>query len=57
MIDNDLESFDWNLNNPDLNTSDENESCYELEVKKSLEEQDDFKIHNGFKVFIYTFRY
>jgi hypothetical protein len=55
MIDNDLESFDWNLNNPDLNTSDENESCYEFEVKKSQEEQDDFEVHDGFKVFIYTF--
>ncbi|PKY52349.1 hypothetical protein RhiirA4_469932 [Rhizophagus irregularis] len=50
MIDNDLESFDWNLNNPDLNTSDENESCYEFEVKKSQEEQDDFEVHDGFKV-------
>jgi hypothetical protein len=51
MNDNDLQSFDWNLNNPDLNTGDENESCFELEVKKSLEEHDDFKIYPGFKVF------
>ena len=53
MSDKDLECFDWNLNNSDLDSDDENKGCYEFEVKKSREEQDDFKIHSGFKVSIY----
>ncbi|RIA99609.1 hypothetical protein C1645_746686 [Glomus cerebriforme] len=51
MNDKDLESFDWNnLNNSDLSSGDENEACYEFEVKKCQEELEDFRIYSGFKV-------
>ena len=48
MSDKDLESFDWNY----LNSDDDDDICYEFEVKKSQEEHEDFKVHPGFKVFI-----
>jgi hypothetical protein len=44
MSDKDLESFDWNH----FNSDDDDDICYEFEVKKSQE--DDFKIYPGFKV-------
>ena len=50
MSDNDLKRFDWNLNNYDLNSENENE----FEVKKSREDQEDIRIHPGFKVSIYA---
>ena len=53
MSDKDLESFDWNLDNSDVDSDDEDDECYGFEVKKSQEEQEDFKIHSGFKVSIY----
>ncbi len=52
MSDKDLESFDWNLDNSDIDSDDD--ACYEFEVKKSQEEQEDFKIYPGFKVSIHT---
>ena len=51
MSDKDLESFDWNLDNSDVD-SDDDDACYEFEVKKSQEEQEDFKIYPGFEVSI-----
>ena len=50
MSNEDLESFDWNLDNSDVDSDDEDDTCYEFEVKKSQEEQEDFKTHPGFKV-------
>ena len=50
MSDKDLESFDWSLDNSDVDSDDDNDACYEFEVKKSQEEQEDFKIYPGFKV-------
>jgi hypothetical protein len=52
MSDKDLESFDWNLDNSDIVSDDDDDTCYEFEVNKSLEEQKDFKIYPGFKVSI-----
>ena len=53
MSDKDLESFDWNLENSDAGSSDdEDDTCYEFEVKESQEEQEDFKIYPGFEVSI-----
>jgi len=49
MSDKDLESFDWKLDKPD-DDSDDDEVSYEYEVKKSQEEQENFKIYPGFKV-------
>ncbi len=53
MSDKDLESFDWSLDNSDVG-SDNDDACYEFEVKKSQEEQEDFRIYPGFKVSIQT---
>ena len=53
MSDKDLESFDWSLDNSDVD-SDNDDACYEFEVKKSQEEQEDFRIYPGFKVSIQT---
>ena len=52
MSDKDLESFDWNLDNSDAGSDDEDDTCYEFEVKKSQEEREDFKIYRGFEVSI-----
>ncbi|CAG8695303.1 16008_t:CDS:10, partial [Funneliformis mosseae] len=49
MSDEDLESFDWNLYNTEVD-SDDDKGIHEFEVKKSQEVQDDFKICPGFKV-------
>ncbi|CAG8634848.1 3170_t:CDS:10, partial [Funneliformis caledonium] len=49
MSDEDLESFDWNLYNTDVDSDDDKGFC-EFEVKKSQEVQEDFKIYPGFKV-------
>ncbi|PKB94332.1 hypothetical protein RhiirA5_507646 [Rhizophagus irregularis] len=50
MSDNDLESFDWKMDNSDVDSDDDDDTCYEFEVKKSQEEQEDFKIYPGFEV-------
>ncbi|PKC68807.1 hypothetical protein RhiirA1_456805 [Rhizophagus irregularis] len=50
MSDKDLESFDWHLDDSDVDSDDDDGASYEFEVKKSQEEQEDFKIHPGFKV-------
>ncbi|CAG8435124.1 11383_t:CDS:10 [Funneliformis mosseae] len=51
MSDEDLESFDWKLDNSDIDSEDEDdESRFEFEVKKSQEEQENFIIYPGFKV-------
>ncbi|CAI2161360.1 13694_t:CDS:10 [Funneliformis geosporum] len=49
MSDKDLQSFDWKLDKSD-DDSDDDEASYEYEVKKSQEEQENFKIYPGFKV-------
>ncbi|PKK57603.1 hypothetical protein RhiirC2_858154 [Rhizophagus irregularis] len=46
MNDKDLESFDWNH----LKSDDDDDICYEFEVKKTQEEREDFKIYPGFEV-------
>ncbi|GBC07437.1 hypothetical protein RclHR1_07470002 [Rhizophagus clarus] len=50
MSDKDLESFDWHLDDSDVDSDEDDGASYEFEVKKSQEEQEDFKIHPGFKV-------
>ncbi|GES77132.1 hypothetical protein GLOIN_2v1781568 [Rhizophagus clarus] len=50
LSDKDLESFDFNFEDSDNNSDEDDETQYEYEVKKSQEEQEDFKIDNGFKV-------
>ncbi|RGB31341.1 hypothetical protein C1646_709203 [Rhizophagus diaphanus] len=51
MNDKDLENFDFNLENSDTNTdNDDDTDDDEYEVKKCQEEQEDFKIDDGFKV-------
>jgi hypothetical protein len=50
MSDKDLESFDWNLEDADINSVEEDEMHYEFEVTKNQKEQEDFKIYPGFKV-------
>jgi len=50
MSDEDLKSFDWHLDDSDVDSDDDDGTRYEFEVKKSQEEQEDFKIHPGFKV-------
>ncbi|CAB5351459.1 unnamed protein product [Rhizophagus irregularis] len=45
MSDKDLENFDWNHPNSD----DDDDICYEFEVKKN-QEREDFKIYPGFEV-------
>ena len=52
MSDKDLKSFDWKLDNSDSGSDDEDDTCYEFEVKKSQEEQEDFKVYWGFEVSI-----
>jgi hypothetical protein len=52
MSDKDLENFDWNHPNSD----DDDDICYEFEVKKS-QEREDFKIYPGFEVSIYMLFY
>ncbi|CAI2197244.1 1848_t:CDS:2, partial [Funneliformis geosporum] len=49
MSEDDLERFDWNLYNND-DDSDDDKEFHEFEIKKSQEEQEDFKIYSGFKV-------
>ena len=51
MGDKDLESFDWNLKNSDIDSDDENGTYYKFEVKK-IQEKEDFKIYPGFEVSI-----
>jgi hypothetical protein len=53
MSDKDLESLDWNMDSSDVDSDDDDDTCYEFEVKKSQEEQEDFKIYPGFEVFDY----
>ena len=48
MSDEDLESFDWNLEDTDFNSVEDDETHYEFEIKKSQEEQEDFKFYLGF---------
>ncbi|PKY13750.1 hypothetical protein RhiirB3_425628 [Rhizophagus irregularis] len=53
MSDKDLESFDWNMEDSDIDSDDNDDTCYDFEVKKSQEEQEDledFKIYPGFEV-------
>ncbi|CAI2161944.1 15836_t:CDS:10 [Funneliformis geosporum] len=51
LSDKDLECFDWKLDNSDIDSDEEDdESRFEFEVKKSQEEQEDFRIYPGFKV-------
>ncbi|EXX55915.1 hypothetical protein RirG_220880 [Rhizophagus irregularis DAOM 197198w] len=50
MNDKDLENFDFNLENSDTNTDDDDDTDDEYEVKICQEEQEDFKINDGFKV-------
>lgn len=50
MSDKDLENFDWHLDDSDVDSDDDDGASYEFEVKKSQEEQEDFKIHPGFEV-------
>ncbi|GES75141.1 hypothetical protein GLOIN_2v1781568 [Rhizophagus clarus] len=49
MSDKDLENFDFNLESSDANTDDDDDSDDDYEVKECQDEQD-FKINNGFKV-------
>lgn len=53
MSDKDLESFDWNMEVSDIDSDDNDDTCYDFEVKKRQEEQEDledFKIYPGFEV-------
>ncbi|CAG8727313.1 5341_t:CDS:10, partial [Gigaspora margarita] len=48
---NDLDNFIWGVENDEQDSDDEeNNMCYEFEVKKSQEEQEDFKLHPGFTI-------
>ena len=51
MSEQDLNSFDWKKDNEEEILNDD-DVCYEFEVKKSQEEQEDFKIYPGFEVSI-----
>ena len=53
MSDKDLESFDWNLEDANINLVEEDETHYEFEVTKNQKEQEDFKMCPGFKVYFY----
>ena len=56
MSDKDLESFDWNLDNSDdINSDEEEGNRFKFVVTKSQEEQEDFKIYPGFKVFYFNY--
>ena len=46
----DLNSFDQKKDNEEEKLNDNDNVCYEFEVKKSQEEREDFKIFNGFNV-------
>ncbi|CAG8614863.1 4874_t:CDS:10, partial [Gigaspora rosea] len=51
MSEKDLENFNWGVENEEQDSEDEeNNMCYEFEVKKSQEEQEDFKLHPGFTI-------
>ncbi|CAG8493935.1 13962_t:CDS:10 [Dentiscutata erythropus] len=51
MSEKDLENFNWGMENDEQDSDDEeNNMCYEFEVKKSQEEQEDFKLHPGFTI-------
>ncbi|CAG8491773.1 7035_t:CDS:10 [Funneliformis caledonium] len=50
MSDQDLNSFDWEKDNDDEVLNYDNKMCVEFEVKKSQEEQEDFKVFNGFNI-------
>ena len=52
MSDKDLESFDLNSDDSDVDSSGKEEAGYEFEVKKSQEVQEDFKFYSSFKVSI-----
>ncbi|CAG8483333.1 6229_t:CDS:10, partial [Racocetra fulgida] len=53
MSEKDLENFNWGVENDEQDSDDEeNNMCYEFEVKKSQEEQEDFKLHPGFQVYL-----
>ncbi len=49
MSDKDLECFDWGS---DVDSEDDCEVCHEFVVTESQEEEENFKIHPGFKVSI-----
>ncbi|CAG8497592.1 11333_t:CDS:10 [Acaulospora morrowiae] len=54
MSDKDLEYFEWNSGNDEQDSNDEddggNNRYFEFEIKKSQEEQEDFKLARGFEV-------
>ncbi|CAG8555006.1 15242_t:CDS:10, partial [Cetraspora pellucida] len=51
MSEKDLENFNWGSENDDQDSDDEESNmCYEFEVKKSQEEQEDFKLYPGFQI-------
>ncbi|CAI2196634.1 7966_t:CDS:2, partial [Funneliformis geosporum] len=50
MSDQDLNSFDWEKEDDDEVLNYNNKMCVEFEVKKSQEEQEDFKVFNGFNI-------
>ncbi|GBB87958.1 hypothetical protein RclHR1_14460001 [Rhizophagus clarus] len=52
MSEQDLNSFDWKRDNEEEILNDNDGVCYEFEVKKSQEEQEDFKIFNGFNIIL-----
>ncbi|CAG8518802.1 6940_t:CDS:10, partial [Acaulospora morrowiae] len=54
MSESDLECFIWNSENEGEDDSEEEKEgvCYEFEVKKSQEEQEDFKIFPGFQIYL-----
>jgi hypothetical protein len=54
MNDKDLENFDFNLENSTNTDDDDDTDDDEYEVKKCQEEQEDFKIDDGFKVLFYN---
>jgi len=51
MSEQDLDSFDWKKDNEEETLNDDDDNvCYEFEVKKSQEEREDFEFFNGFNV-------
>ena len=55
MSDRDLENFNFlKLDNSYVGPDDDDEAGFEFEVKKNQEEEEDFKIHPGFKVSIFV---
>ena len=49
MSEQDLNSFDWKKDNEEEILNDD-DVCYEFEVKKSQEEREGFEFFNGFNV-------